>query len=66
MYDVTLLNYPRLPGETDDSPRIGRAIHDAPNGIVEIPKGEYEIASPIRIRNRASLEMHAAAFSIIR
>lgn len=61
MYDTHLNNYPRLAGECDDSPRIQRAIDATPNGIVAIPKGDYEIASPLFIKNRCSLDMHPAA-----
>lgn len=59
--DANVKDFPRLPGETDDAPRLQRAIDSAPNGIVEIPKGEYALAAPLRILNRASLEMHPAA-----
>ena len=61
MFDTILNDYPRLPGETDASPRIPRAIHATENGILCIPKGDYAIASPLFITNRCSLEMHPAA-----
>ena len=61
IYDICLSDYPRFPEETDDSPRIIRAIQDCPNGILYIPKGVYEIESPIVIRNFCSLRMHPAA-----
>ena len=61
MYDNHLSDFPRLNRETDDSPRIQRAIDATPNGILCIPKGDYEIASPLFIKNRCSLEMHPAA-----
>ena len=61
MYDTHLNDFPRLVGECDDSPRIQRAIDATPNGIVAIPKGDYEIASPLFIKNRCSLDMHPAA-----
>ena len=50
MYDVLLADYPRLPAETDDSARIQRAIDACENGILCIPKGDYQIASPLVIR----------------
>lgn len=59
--DAHLANFPRLPGETDDSPRFIRAIASAANGVLAVPKGDYAIASPIVITNRCSLEMHPAA-----
>lgn len=61
MWDADLRDFPRLAGETDDSPRIMRAISAAPNGIVLIPKGEYEIAEMLLVTNHASLDMHPAA-----
>lgn len=51
----------RLPGETEDSARLQQAVDSAPDGVVEIPRGEYELALPLRIRNRCSLDMHPAA-----
>ena len=61
MYDTILTDFLRLEGETDDSARIQRAIDATPNGILCIPKGDYEIASPLFIKNRCSLDMHPAA-----
>ncbi|MGN1048708.1 MAG: hypothetical protein ACI4QZ_08885 [Eubacteriales bacterium] len=61
MYDNHLSDFPRLNGETNDSPRIQRAIDATPNGILCIPKGDYEIASPLFIKNRCSLDMHPTA-----
>ncbi len=61
MYDNHLSNFPRLNGENDDSPRIQRAINATENGILCIPKGDYEIASKLYIKNRCSLDMHPAA-----
>jgi len=61
MYDNHLSDFLRLNGETDDSARIQRAIDATPNGILCISKGDYEIASPLFIKNRCSLDMHPAA-----
>lgn len=61
MYDTHLSEFPRFDGETDDSSRIQRAIDATPNGILCIPKGDYEIATPLFIKNRCSLDMHPAA-----
>lgn len=58
---TSLENYPRLPNEADDSPRIMRAIADAPFSTVCIPEGTYEIASPLVIDNQCSLNMDAMA-----
>lgn len=61
MYDTILTSFPRLNGETDDSPRIQRAIDATENGILCIPKGDYQIACTLYIRNRCSLDLHPAA-----
>ena len=65
-YDVNLKDYPRLAGESDDSPRFNRAISAAPNGVLHVPKGEYDIGSMILITNRCSLSMHPAAHLVAR
>ncbi len=65
-WDANLADFPRLAGETDDSPRFMRAVVAAPNGVLLVPKGEYDIASPIRITNRCSLSMHPAAHLVAR
>ena len=54
---VSLENYPRQTGETDDSPRIMRAVADAPGSWLLIPEGIYEIASTINIENNCSLRL---------
>lgn len=61
MYDHILTQFPRLDGETSDSPRIQRAIDATANGILCIPKGDYDITETLYIRNRCSLDMHPAA-----
>ena len=61
MYDNNLKDFPRLNGETSDSPRIQRAIDATENGILCIPKGDYEISETVYIKNRCSLDMHPAA-----
>jgi len=61
MYDNILTNFPRLDGETNDSPRIQRAIDATENGILCIPKGDYELEETIYIKNCCSLDMHPAA-----
>ena len=64
--DANLADYPRLTGETDDAPRFSRAIAAAPNGVLLVPKGEYDIATRITITNRCSLAMHPAAHLVAR
>ena len=65
-WDASVADFPRLPGETDDSPRIMRAVESVPNGVLCIPKGEYDIASTIRVTNHCSLSMHPAAHLVAR
>jgi hypothetical protein len=65
-HDANLADFPRLAGETDDSPRFVRAISAAPNGVLCVPKGEYDIGSMILITNRCSLSMHPAAHLVAR
>lgn len=61
-WDANVADFARLSGETDDAPRIRRAIEAAgKNGIAYIPRGEYEIATPLVVTNRCSLELHPAA-----
>ena len=61
MKAITLVDYPRLAGETDDAPRIIRAIGDAPEGQLFIPAGKYYLAQPLIITNRCSLELQELA-----
>lgn len=61
MYDNTLQDFPRLPGDRSDAERIQRAIDATYNGILWIPKGDYRIETPLFITNRCSLKMHPAA-----
>lgn len=59
--DARLSDFPRLAGERDDAPRFRRAIDAAADGILEVPRGVYEIASPLVVTNRCSLDLHPAA-----
>ena len=65
-WDANLADFPRLAGETDDAPRFMRAVAAAPNGVLRVPKGEYDIATRISITNRCSLSMHPAAHLVAR
>lgn len=60
-WDLSLADFPRLSGETDDTARLDRAIYAAPSGVLYIPRGVYDISSPIEIKNRCSLLMHKSA-----
>ena len=59
--DANLRDFPRLAGETDDAPRFRRAIAAAADGVLAVPKGEYEIATMLYVTNRCSLLMHPNA-----
>jgi len=57
IFMINLENYPRLQNENDDSPRIMRAVTDAPGSSIFIPEGVYEIATTLKIDNNCSLRM---------
>lgn len=59
--DTSLTDFPRLAGETDDAPRLQRAIDATKGGILYLPRGDYDIASTLVISNRCSLLMHRSA-----
>ena len=61
IYDVCLRDYPRLPGENSDDFRIMRAVADCESGVLYIPKGIYEIANMLEIKNCCSVLMHKGA-----
>ncbi len=61
IYDAILTDYPKLASETDDSPRIQRAIDAASGGVLYIPRGNYEIAETLLDYCGASIEMHPNA-----
>ena len=59
--DTSLTDFPRLAGETDDAPRLQRAIDATKGGVLYLPRGDYDIASTLIISNRCSLLMHKSA-----
>lgn len=59
--DRSLAEFPRQDHETDDSPRIRRAIGTCPSGVLYVPAGIYEIASPVIVDNLCSLFLHKSA-----
>ncbi len=59
--DLSLSDFPRLDGETDDSPRLARAVAKCPSGVLYVPAGVYEIASPVVVDNLCSLLLHKSA-----
>lgn len=62
VYDVTLADYPRLAGETNDTERVCRAIAaTVPGDVLYFPKGIYEISRTITATNGISLLLHKSA-----
>ncbi len=59
--DASVADFPRLAGETDDAPRIQRAIDATTGGVLYLPRGGYDIASTLLVTNRCSLLMHKSA-----
>ena len=58
---ANLADFPRLDGETSDSPRLARAVASVPLGVLDIPEGRYEIDSTLNVANGASLRMEITA-----
>lgn len=56
-----LSDFPKLECETDDAPRIQRAIDATPSGVLFIPGGLYRIADTLMVTNRCSLDLHKTA-----
>lgn len=56
--DTSLTDFPRLAGETDDAPRLQRAIDATKGGVLYLPRGDYDIASCLSLENywRQSLD----------
>lgn len=62
VYDVTLKDYPRLAGETNDTDRVLRAVAAAtPGDVLYFPKGLYEISKTIEVTNGVSVLLHKSA-----
>ena len=61
MHDNTLNDFLKLDSDKSDSERIQRAINATENGVLYIPKGDYDIKRPLFIKNHCSLDMHPAA-----
>jgi len=61
-YDVSVADFPRLPGEADDGARIQRAVDATePRSVLYFPKGLYETSRTIQVTNCASLLLHKSA-----
>jgi hypothetical protein len=62
--DHSLAEFPRLSGETDDAPRIQRAVDATPSGVLDIGPGLYKIARTVSVTNLCSLRMERAAYLV--
>lgn len=47
-----------LPGESDDAPRLQRAVDACANKVLFIPAGEYRLARTLVVTNFCSIQMH--------
>jgi hypothetical protein len=59
--DASVADFPRLENETDDAPRLQRAIDATTGGVLYVPAGTYETATTLLVSNRCSLLMHKNA-----
>ena len=60
--DHSIAEFPRLPGEADDTPRFQRAVDACRGGgLLSVPSGDYEFASTLYVTNLCSVRMSPAA-----
>ena len=60
--DHVLTDFPRLAGETDDTPRFQRAVDACyGGGLLTVPSGDYEFASTLYVTNLCSVQLSPAA-----
>lgn len=60
--DHVLTEFPRLAGETDDTPRFQRAVDACyGGGLLTVPSGDYEFASTLYVTNLCSVQLSPAA-----
>ncbi len=57
----SLDEFPRLPGEQDDTRRFQRAVFATARAVLSVPRGTYLISSPIQISNFCSLDLDKSA-----
>lgn len=61
-YDVSIADFPRQAGETDDGARLQRAVNATGHGgVLYLPKGEYESSRTIWVTNGTSFLLHKSA-----
>ena len=54
---INIQTFPALPGETDDTQRLIRAVESNPHGVIVFPKGVYCLSRPLHIDNHCSLHL---------
>ena len=60
--DHVLTEFPRLAGESDDTPRFQRAVDACyGGGLLTVPSGDYEFASTLYVTNLCSVRLSPAA-----
>jgi len=60
-WDRSVGEFPALAGETDDAPRLQRAVDASANKVLFVPAGDYKLAQTLVITNFCSVLMHKGA-----
>ena len=60
-WDRSVSEFPALAGETDDAPRLQRAVDASANKVLFVPAGDYKLAQTLVVTNHCSLLMHKNA-----
>ena len=60
-WDRSVGEFPALAGETDDAPRLQRAVDASANKVLFVPAGDYRLAQTLVITNFCSVLMHKGA-----
>lgn len=60
-WDRSVAEFPALAGETDDAPRLQRAVDASANKVLFVPAGDYKLAQTLVITNFCSVLMHKCA-----
>ena len=60
-WDRSVAEFPAFAGETDDAPRLQRAVDASANKVLFVPAGDYRLAQTLVITNFCSVLMHKGA-----
>ena len=60
-WDRSVSEFPAQEGETDDAPRLQRAVDASANKVLFVPAGDYRLAQTLVITNFCSVLMHKGA-----